>query len=213
MRTVLLLDVDGTLLDKEKDWLAIEKTFMTMYPHTNAGEVREFYRAHRGPLHSVDDAIEAGLSVYGGEFWRVFYETDHRQALQPDVRALLNQCELLHVRTNLFTEGSVGFRSWLPEHAANGFQDFKVEQLNLGISALVFDDKVTALPQVIDQFVNEGYEQVILLDDRIDVLRAGADLGCLTYLMAGKDTPENWLTGQVGSLTDMARALQRIPCE
>ncbi len=198
--TVFLIDLDGVLLDKPRDWQKIKQTFSRYYPERNPHEVQEFYIQHRGEQHSADAAIEAGLSVYGPDFWRVFYETDHRQALQPDWRDLHSFCQKQGIDMAICTEGSVGKRPWTPE----GYQPFKVKQLNLPMPAMIYADKVSQLPQVVSDFHQQGAERIVLLDDSTRVLQVAASLGIMTYLMEGVSQPESWLDGVVPSLSAMA---------
>jgi FMN phosphatase YigB (HAD superfamily) len=201
--TILLVDLDGTLLDKDKDWELIEKTFLSMYPQGRPGEIRAFYHEHRGPMRQVDETIAAGIPVYGEDFWRVFYETDHRPALRADWQSLYDFCVRSRIRMDLFTEGSVGERPWSPEYAKNGYQPFKVDQLQFPFSALIFDDKVAALPDLLEQLVSEGYERVALLDDNMRILRAAHEMDMETYMIKGADEPESWLNGYVSTLTEL----------
>lgn len=178
MNTALLLvDVDGVLLNKELMWQAIGERFEAQYPGKTVGELRSFYTQHRGDKPSVDNVIEIGFSTYGEDFWRPFYEVDYKSLVTPGWEILKLSCQEKGITPIVYSEGSMGRRSWMPKNAPYGFQPFKVDQMDLKVQRLIFLDKLAELPGLMEEWKREGITRVMGLDDLHRAVEAMTQVG------------------------------------
>lgn len=212
--SLLLVDVDGVLIDKNLMWKAIETKFKSLYPDRSADEVRSFYRQHRGSRPDLDSIIEKGFSHFDNNFWRSFYEIDFHSLLSPGWDTLVKTCTEKKIQPIVYSEGSVGRRPWMPEYVKDGFQPYKVEQLCLGVPALVFKDKLMELPTLVSSWKQGNpIRRIIGLDDWDEAVETMMGLGIETYQFVGKKETASMSHGPYGCESFAFGGVEKFGCQ
>jgi len=191
MKFILLVDVDGTVLDKEKMWQQMEERFQQSFPGL-MDNFRQYYDLNKGEDHLVEKALKVLQKDYGileEKFRSVFEEVDYGLCFDHDGWQRLHQESKKHgVELAFFTQGT----EWV--------QNFKRKQLEKIVGNVPWhiyeDNKMDHLGELMSESIKQGRRIIGLIDDLEDNLKRAkneCDLGVLSSRVADVILPSEIL--------------------
>lgn len=94
-KKVLLVDVDGTVLDKELMWEQLEDLFQDSFPkEAKETSLRSYYDSHKGKDHLVEKVVKTMVGEFRVEeekLKQIFEQVDYEQCFKKDVWGNIRQ--------------------------------------------------------------------------------------------------------------------------
>jgi FMN phosphatase YigB (HAD superfamily) len=171
MKKLWLVDVDGTVLDKDLMWEQLEGIFHQSFPDVPVVNFRQYYDEHKGELHSVDVVrvlMEEKYGINEAAFKGMFDAVDYSACFDHEGwKRLTDRAEREGTKLEFFTQGT----RWV--------QEAKKRQIDKIVGELPWHmyegDKIEELPDLVESCGERGITVCGLVDDMaINRIRAEA---------------------------------------
>lgn len=176
MKQLWLVDVDGTVINKEEMWRQLEEVFRQTFPRITAS-FQAYYNQHKGDPSSVERVMQAMVEEFGVEeevFMSMFDLVDYRACFNHEGWwRLTEEAQREGAELAFFTQGT----RWV--------QEAKQRQLNQITGELPWyiceGDKMDELPTLVTTCQEQGVRVTRLIDDtEINRQRAEQECGLRT---------------------------------
>lgn len=160
MKQLWLVDVDGTVLDKEKMWQQLERVFQETFPGL-LSNFRAYYNGHKGEAHSVEAvmvALQTEFGIDSEKFKKLFDQVNYLDCFDHEGWERLSKTAKKEgIELAFFTQGT----KWV--------QEAKRIQLTESIGAVHWyiyeDNKMDHLGELIEEMMRCGKRITGLIDD------------------------------------------------
>jgi len=161
MKQLWLVDVDGTVLDKDKMWQQLERVFQETFPGL-VSNFRKYYDDHKGEAHSVEAvmvALQTEFGIDSEKFKKLFDQVNYLDCFDHEGWERLSKTAKKEgIELAFFTQGT----KWVQEAKRRQLKTTTGDDI---VWHIYEQDKMRELGDLCMRYETNGIQVVGLIDD------------------------------------------------